>query len=517
MKMKKNYNVWIITLFLLFIAKSNNAQIKLPPDFVHEKIAPIFLPTCLAVGPDGRIFVGSSEPSTGQGKIYVIKNGQMLTEPFITINQVMAKEEKGLIGIAFDPDFAINKYVYIHYTFDIEGKNLDNDDIRNKIVRVTANGDKAVDGSMIDILNLDIIPGWITTPNHDGGTILFGPDKKLYIAVGENNLYCPKECITSTGCNWGSCSSTINWSQDMDVYHGKLLRINSDGSAPTDNPFYAAGASEQKKRIFALGFRNPYTFHLRKSTGDLYINDVGSAGTKRKEEINKLTLDKSSTGKNFGYPKVEGKVNNPAYVDPIFVYSGTGSDTLSGCAIAGGFFYEPTLPAFPSKYVGKYFFIDFCNGWINYINEDGTGLRNFATGLAGGGSGFGSCSIEIGADGQIYHLVRSSGATWESGLYRIRYTGTSIGTKDAYENKYAFSVHPNPAKDLLNIHLTGIINEEGSLIVSDGMAKERLKYNLNITPGFFDQNFDISSLEKGVYFVKLQTKNSSVTKKLVVE
>jgi len=200
-----------------------------PAGFERVPVATgISSPTVMAFAPDGRIFVAQQN-----GVLRVIKDGTLLTTPFITLASVNSLGERGLIGIALDPDFATNNYVYLYYTSTVPS-------IHNRIVRYTANGDVAQAGSEQPILELDNLSG---ATNHNGGALAFGLDGKLYVAVGDN--------------------ANNTHPQNLDTYHGKLLRINKDGSAPTDNPFYSEAASEQRKRVWAYGLRNPYTFSIQ--------------------------------------------------------------------------------------------------------------------------------------------------------------------------------------------------------------------------------------------------------------
>ena len=192
----------------------------------------------MAFAPDGRLFVAQQG-----GALRVIKNGSLLATPFLTVT-VNSSGERGLLGVAFDPDFPINQYVYVYYTATTPA-------IHNRVSRFTANGDVVVPGSEVVILDLPNL----SATNHNGGAIHFGPDGKLYVAVGEN-------AVPSN-------------SQTLANPLGKLLRINRDGSIPTDNPFYGS-TSGINRSIWALGLRNPFTFAFQSSTGRLFINDVGA-------------------------------------------------------------------------------------------------------------------------------------------------------------------------------------------------------------------------------------------------
>ncbi|HEY5745435.1 MAG TPA: PQQ-dependent sugar dehydrogenase [Chryseolinea sp.] len=343
-----------------------------PPDFAQVLVANgISNPTAMTFAPDGRIFVAQQS-----GALRVIKNGALLAAPFITLS-VNDDGERGLIGVTLDPDFATNHYLYLYHTTTEGG-------IHNRITRFTANGDVALAGSASIVIDLDPLS---SATNHNGGAMHFGKDGKLYVAIGEN----------ATGAN----------AQNLETYHGKLLRLEKDGSAPTDNPFTTG--SEHKKRIWAYGLRNPFTFSVHPETGRILVNDVGQ-GTW--EEIN----DATTGGKNFGWPTAEGTSTNVAFINPIFKYPHSGGD-VNGCAITGGTFFSPAATNYPSEYVGQYFFQDLCSNWISSITLSGTVTRTtFGTGVAGSG-----VAITTGNDGNLYFLSRSNGA-----LYKIIYNKTTI-------------------------------------------------------------------------------------------
>ncbi len=324
-------------------------------------------PTCMAFANDGRIFIGKKN-----GEIVIFKNGALNALPFASIT-TSSSGERGLLGMALDPDFDNNHYVYIYYTLS--------SGIRNRITRITANGDYMVPGSEVLILSLDPLS---TSTNHNGGCLKFGVDGKLYVAVGDNN------------------NSVL--SQDLNSYFGKLLRINPNGTAPNDNPFISGTA--QKKRIWGYGFRNPFTFDIEPVTGRIMVNDVGLSSW---EEINDATLP----AQNFGWPNAEGAVNNINYSDPLYAYEHGGTDQ-TGCAITSGVFFNPASTNYPANFIGNYFFSDYCNAWINVINpNNGAGSHaTFATSLSGS-----PVALSTGPDGNLYYLSRDNQA-----LYKIIYT-----------------------------------------------------------------------------------------------
>jgi glucose/arabinose dehydrogenase len=512
----------LIVLLLLLIINVSKAQ-TFKPGFSQQKVAPIEAPTAMAQAPDGRFYICSSKG--GKGFVHIVKTDGTKTL-FMTLDKVYTEKEHGVVGIAFDPDFTTNKALYIFYSADLSANGDQLGDMRNKIIKVIANGDQGNFSTAQTILEMDIIKKFAINYNHDGGTMHFGPDGKLYVAVGDQDIYCKQACYDLSRNSCGCANSAGTWPQDTNTYLGKILRINKDGSAPTDNPFYEDGASEVQKRLYVIGVRNPFTMHFRLGTSELYFNDVGSSGNGKREEINKISYSLSKEGKNFGWnrgqrfpddgtpPSIEGYSSKAGFVSPIFAYRPD-----SGCAISAGVFYETnSANAYPAEYRGKYFFMDFCQGYIRYLDINTKEVKDFATdlnNLSGTGGGIGSFYLEVGQDGQFYHLVRSG--TSAAGLYKISGPMSPNATTDKYADKYSFSVHPNPANDNLNIHLTGLKSEPATLSITNSLSKEVLSYKVNLTPGFFDQNFDIQSLERGMYYVNLITEGNTVTKKLVVE
>lgn len=357
-------------------------------------------PTSMAFAPDGRLFVTQQG-----GQLRVITRnaagaGQLLPASFLTVG-TDSSGERGLLGVALDPDFQANGYVYVYYTVPQATR-------FNRVSRFTAAdadpapdvfapGNVAQSGSELVLMNLDPL----SATNHNGGAMHFGPDNKLYVAVGDN----------AVGGN----------SQSFNNRHGKMLRINSDGSIPADNPFLG-NTTGVNRAIWAMGLRNPYTFAFQPGTGRMFINDVGDNGldTEKWEEINE-----GGAGRNYGWPNTgDGYFNAatfPQFTNPLHAYN----HTTGGRAITGGAFYNPAVQNFPSAYVGDYFFADFAGGFIRKLEAPITGARlnsnPFATGAAR------PVDLAVGPDGNLYYLARGSGT-----VGRIRYTASlapSIGTQ----------------------------------------------------------------------------------------
>jgi len=317
--------------------------------------------TAMAWSPDGRLFICEQ-----RGSLRIVKNGTLLSTPFLTVN-TSEDGERGLLGVAFHPQFASNGWVYVYYTSPMGGKH-------NRISRFTASGDVATGSEKV----LVDLPDLSSATNHNGGALHFGPDGKLYVAVGENGNPPDAPLLTTV--------------------MGKLLRFNDDGSIPTDNPFYGT-TTGLNRSIWARGLRNPFTFAFEPGSGLMYINDVGQDAW---EEINV-----GRAGANYGWPSSEGATTEPGIDAPLFTYGHSANATLvTGSAIVGGTFYRPSTVMFPSAWVGNYFFGDYVAGWINRLDKaNGNAVYAFARldNLT---------DIQIGPDGALYVLALIDGNHW---------------------------------------------------------------------------------------------------------
>ena len=367
-----------VSCCLLWISAAGAAT--LPAGFSETRVATgINSPTAMAIAPDGRIFVAQKG-----GALRVVKNNALLSQPFLTLS-VNTSSERGLLGVAFDPDFQSNRFVYVYYTTAAAP-------IHNRVSRFTAsstNPDVAEAGSELPILNLPALGSSV----HNGGAIHFGNDGKLYVAVGENAV-------------------TAN-SQSLNTPLGKLLRINSNGSIPSDNPFYSQ-TTGVNRAIWARGLRNPYNFAVDSFTARIHVNDVGQDAW---EEVNL-----GGRGANYGWPQTEGPdpggASGVRY--PIHAYQNAGSN----CAIVGASFYRPQIFRFPPAYAGRYFFGDFCGGFIRMLSPPNYSTSaGFATGISS------LVDIQAHHDGSLYYLARGGGE-----LFRVQSTTSTIVFNDNFES-----------------------------------------------------------------------------------
>jgi glucose/arabinose dehydrogenase len=339
--------------------------------------------------------------------------------------------ERGLLGIAFDPQYATTKQVFLYYT-------ATSPNTHNRISSFTVMDSNAADYFFAGTSTAPADDGSSGTPtqtiifeldalssatNHNGGAIHFGPDGKLYAAVGEN----------ANGAN----------AQTLANLHGKMLRINRDGTIPSDNPFFTQAAGPERA-IWALGLRNPFTFTFQPGTGRMFINDVGQSTW---EEINE-----GVAGANYGWPGIEGNQGTPpsgpgTYRGPLYAYS-HGGGTFQGFAITGGAFYNPIAQQFPAEFAGDYFFADFVNDWINVRDAGGT-VTPFATGALG------AVDLRVTGDGSLYYLARGSGQVFRvtfpqppaggpSALYRFDET-SGASASDSSGNGHSAQYVNGPA------------------------------------------------------------------------
>ena len=311
--------IFFITTFLASIVlaasvvRPSRTVQSAPPNFYKSVIIGTGLnqPITMEFAPDGRLFILER---TGNVRIY--KNGSLLSTPFVVL-PAATNGDRGLIGLAFDPDFNQNHYLYFYYA---------GSDNYNYLVRLDASGDIAIDNPTVLYQT--------TTPSerlHVGGTLAFGPDGMLYLAIGDNG-YPPN-------------------AQDKTTPFGKILRLNRDGTIPADNPFYNEEGSQ--KAIFAYGLRNPWRFQFDTLTGEMILGDVGEDTW---EEINII-----EKGKNYGWPIAEG-ICNCGFEDPIYAYPHQGPSS----AVTAGPVYSGTM--FPPEYSGDFFYGDYGQGFIKGID-----------------------------------------------------------------------------------------------------------------------------------------------------
>ncbi|WP_349314565.1 PQQ-dependent sugar dehydrogenase [Chitinophaga sp. MM2321] len=341
----------------------------------------------------GRLFICQKE-----GKVWIVKKGSLLSQPFLDVSSDMIAvnpgyDERGLLGMAFHPDFKKNHKFYVYYSSPLE-KPVKGLNHKSKLVEFTAsasNPDIADPATKRVLMEIDE-----PQSNHNGGQLAFGPDGYLYIGLGD-------------GGGGGDKHGTTGNGQDLGVVLGKILRIDVNGvpyKVPADNPFVKTVGA--KPEIWAYGLRNPWRFSFDRGTGRLFAGDVGQ---NQYEEVDIITK-----GGNYGWRIMEGyhDYNVPAGADkskliaPIHEYSHD-----LGISITGGYVYRGN--AIPSL-KGLYVFGDY-NGKSFVLAPDGRKWERAELQLSG-----------RPAD-QLYIL--SWGEDEQGELYMLTSSSTSAGFKGA--------------------------------------------------------------------------------------
>jgi glucose/arabinose dehydrogenase len=310
------------------------------------------------------------------GAIRVVKDGVLLPTPFLDLTgRVSTGGEQGLLGLAFDPEYASNGRFVVHYT-DGNGNTV------VSLFRVAAgDADLADPGSETVVLTAEQ-----PFSNHNGGQILFGPDGMLYVGLGDG----------------GSGGDPGGRGQSVADLLGSILRIDVRGgtgyTVPPDNPF--AGSTEARPEIWSFGLRNPWRFTFDPATGDLYVADVGQNAWEEVDVVR--AAEGAGRGTNFGWNVTEGRhcyagagCDLGAFTLPVLEY-GHGE----GCSITGGFVYRGA--AIPDLQ-GHYFYADYCQGWVRSFRlQDGQAVepQQWPT-LAPGGA---ITSFGQDAAGELYLL-----------------------------------------------------------------------------------------------------------------
>jgi glucose/arabinose dehydrogenase len=285
---------------------------------------------------DPRVFV-VEQP----GRVRIIQNGQLLATPFLDVSSIITSGgERGLLSIAFHPHYSANGFFYVDYT-DRNG------DTRVVRYHVSADPNRA------DPASAQVVLGQAQPyANHNGGLLVFGPDGKLYVGLGDG----------------GSGGDPQGNGQNLATLLGKILRIDVDAgqpyAIPADNPF--AGQAGKRGEIWIYGVRNPWRFSFDSQAGLFYVADVGQNAW---EEVDVVPANRG--GLNFGWNLMEGthcysasSCSSTGLTLPVLEY---GHD--DGCSITGGYVYRGSaIPAVR----GHYFYSDYCNGWIRSFRWDGT-------------------------------------------------------------------------------------------------------------------------------------------------
>lgn len=425
-------------------------------------------PVAIVNAGDERLFVVQRG-----GLIRIVNpNGTINSTPFLTLtSSIVSGGERGLLGLAFHPDYATNGRFYVNYTRSGDGATV--------IAKYTVSDS---DPNVANPASAEVLLT-IAQPfsNHNGGSINFGPDGYLYIGMGDG----------------GSGGDPSNYGQNLNSLLGKMLRIDVNGESgyaiPADNPYVGIAGEDE---IWAVGVRNPWKFSFDRQTGDLWIADVGQNAI---EEINKAAS--TEAGLNYGWRCYEGNSAyntsgcgaSSNYTFPIAQYTHA---STGGCSLTGGYVYRgSTYPALQNKYV----FADYCNNKIDYIDVDGGPITWTANAFSGNVVSFGE-----DVNGELYWVGISNGVI-------SKVIDTSLSTNDFQQN--GLSLFPNPADNSFTIKNSNLLNLS-ELSIYDSMGKRvanQKMENLELT------TIAIDKLTSGLYFVSVEDVNGgSFTSKLVV-
>ena len=368
---------------LILAACSSDTQ-QPPPvalDLALETVATTFAFPLLATAPvgDPRLFVVEKG-----GLVKIVKGGAVLSAPFLDLRGVISNGgEQGLLGLAFDPQYGTNGRFFVSYT------NTAGDNVLASYL-VSSNADVAAAGS--GVIRLTVGQPY---DNHNGGHIAFGPDGYLYMGIGDG----------------GSGGDPDGHGQDRNDLLGSILRLDVSAAAgyavPASNPL--VGVPGTRGELWNWGLRNPWRFSFDRSTGDLYIGDVGQG---EREEIDVATAASGGgKGVNYGWNIMEGtqcynagSCNMTGLTLPVLDY--THSD---GCSVTGGYVYRGA--AIPDL-AGTYFYADYCSGWVRSFRYTGGQVTEAGSwsALAPGGN---ISSFGEDGTGELYVLTSAGG------VYRI--------------------------------------------------------------------------------------------------
>ena len=376
----------LLAAALIFSACSSDSTddpTPLPPNFSLrlEEVASGLNSPVYATSPpgDARLFI-VEQP----GRIRILQGGSLLATPFLDISsRVGTGGERGMLSVAFHPQYASNGFFYVYFT-GTDGA------IRVERFTVSANASQANAATAKVILTVPHPRG-----NHNGGLAMFGPDGMLYLGLGDGG---------------GGGDPDLN-GQNINALLGKILRIDVNSGDPygiaSGNPF--ATRTDARREIWAYGLRNPWRFAFDRSGGNLYVADVGQNAL---EEVNVVASTRS--GVNYGWNITEGSscynansCNKQGLELPVLEYGHGGNQ----CSVTGGFVYRgSSMP----ELAGVYFYADYCAGWVKSFTYNGgaSDQRDWNLGSIGNITSFGEDSSgEIyitSSNGRVYKLVRGA-------------------------------------------------------------------------------------------------------------
>lgn len=475
-----NKNLKLLLILLFFAAAKVYPQVNFVNAFPNLSFS---LPLFLTHSGDGtnRIFVVQQ-----RGLIRVFPNDSMTTnvQTFLDVTNLVNQSgnERGLLGLAFHPNYSSNRYFFIYYTRSSDGA--------LRISRFTTQSGNPNKADSLSELNMLTIPH-PTYTNHNGGCLMFGGEGNLYIGTGDG----------------GSGGDPNNNAQNLNSLLGKMLRIDintpsggNNYSIPPTNPYAGGGGAPE---IFATGLRNPWRFSRDAVTGTIYCGDVGQDAW---EEI-----DTISVGKNYGWRCYEG--NAPyntsgcgpigIYTFPIAVYQNVGSDI----SVTGGYVYRGARVPW---LVGRYIYADYGSRKVwKLLLSGGVVSDNSIIGVAP--TGIPSFGVDqnnelyiVGGNGTIYKL--------QDAVVSVNGNNNQLPAGFSLEQNY-----PNPfnpvTKIYYNVGDAAIIN----ITVYDVAGREvSMLVNETKQPGRYAAEFSAAGLPSGVYFYKMTVNGSQSDEKKMV-
>lgn len=384
----RTFLCWLGIAVTMTLSTAAHAGTSLPAGFVlDEVVAGLDAPSYINFSPDGRLFI--SERIEGKLRVatYDGNTDSWLLEPtpYATFDVPhdgtgvpVAHNSSGLRDITFDPDFAVNGYIYA-YTMRHAPRH-------NHVVRITqdpTNPNVALAGSELQLFELPF-NGSSSSGSHNGSAMMFGADGKLYFTTGDG----------FTG------GDTV---QSLSTYTGKVFRINPDGSIPTDNPFYTQ-ATGTYRGIYALGLRNPFTLSHHPDTGELFIHDVVGG--------NKAQTFILAPGANYGHQGTGGGGT------PATSWAQTGG---SGARVIGGGVWLPENGPWPPPFAGSLIVSLWNGGRLDRVTSRADNSTQIFAADVSSLTAHGPASVKLGPDGALYYLLTTY-QTDQGGVYRLRYT-----------------------------------------------------------------------------------------------
>ena len=498
---------WMLALAAALVpalcAAPAHAALSLPQDFVVQALPWNFdNPTCMAFLPDGRMLVGEKG-----GIVYVVAGAQRHSL-WVNEDEVLNTGDRGLVGIAVDPRFTTNRYLYFLYSVDPDSNGVEFDHYDDCFARLTryrlsaTNPDTVEAASRTVLIGVDWAHGFPNgSESHAIGALVWGRDGSLLLAAGDGAQF---DYMDAGGNDPGLFGPGLtNPAQDVGAFRsqqlsgpdGKILRVDpATGLALPSNPFYDGDVTSDRSRVFAYGLRNPFRFAVRPGTGStqltagnpgtLYIGDVGWY---RFEELEVAR----SAGLNFGWPCYEGFDAQPDYQAASPASSGcatigtpanpsparapllafhhddpvlsTPSGVTGSCVVAGAFYPGN---GYPSIFKGRFFMADYVEGWIRTLLTDGNdallSLDDFGYG-ANGPVAF----VPDPGNGDLWFAER-----WSGLIQRIRYIGTAAVLPPPAIPFSLSEPWPNPSRGRVRFTLTMPREGDGRFAVFDAAGRQ---------------------------------------------